>query len=333
MIYTDAAQAAPAFAARIANASRILILSHINPDGDAIGSLLGAWHALQALGKAAVPMASSPLPTYTHWLPGIEQIQVYRPGMDLPEVDLEMMVDTATLARVGRVYEEHSDALLALPIAIVDHHVTNEGAGALNLIVPSAASTCELLAQLFHAMDIPVSPQMATCLLLGLTTDTQSFQTSSTNSESLRIAADLLDQGADQDRVVREVYYALPASSAALIGLGLSAMRRDGPIVWTTITQAMMAATGAEDEAVDEVVRMLQRIAGISAVAMFKERHDGTTKISLRSVPPINVATLALRWGGGGHAQAAGATLMMRPEQAERELLPLLRSLVQGATS
>src|SRR5690349_14347143 len=120
MIYTDATQAAPAFAARIADASRILILSHINPDGDAIGSLLGVWHALQALGKASVPMASSPLPAYTHWLPGADQIQVYKSGMELPEVDLVMMVDTATLARVGRVYEEHSDALLALPIAIVD---------------------------------------------------------------------------------------------------------------------------------------------------------------------------------------------------------------------
>jgi phosphoesterase RecJ-like protein len=330
MIYTDATLAAPAFAARIADARRVLILSHINPDGDAIGSLLGVWHGLRALGKEALPLASSNLPSYTRWLPGAEHIQVYQHGMELPEVDLVIMVDTATLTRVGRIYEEHAEALAALPIAIIDHHITNEGAGSLNLITPAAASTCELLAQLFHALEAPVSPQMATCLLLGLTTDTQSFQTSSTNSESLRIAADLLDLGADQERVVREVYYALPASSAALIGLGLSAMRREGSIAWTTVTQAMMAATGAEDEAGDEVVRMMQRIAGTAALVMFKERYDGTTKISMRSTPPINVATLALRWGGGGHAQAAGATLMMRPEQAEREVIPLLRAIVEA---
>jgi len=327
MIYIDATQAAPAFATRIAESKRILILTHINPDGDAIGSLLGVWHALQSLGKQALPIASSPIPSYTQWLPGAEHIQVYQHGMELPEVDLVIMVDTATLARVGRIYEEHAEALAAVPIVIVDHHVTNEGAGSLNLISPAAASTCELLALLFHAMDVPVTPEMATCLLLGLTTDTQSFQTSSTSSETLRVAADLLDLGADQDRVVREVYYALPASSAALIGLGLSAMRHDRPIAWTTITQEMMRSTGAEDEAADEVVRVMQRIAGVVALVLFKERHDGTTKISLRSKPPINVATLAMRWGGGGHAQAAGATLMMRPEQAEREVLPLLRAL------
>jgi phosphoesterase RecJ-like protein len=212
---------------------------------------------------------------------------------------------------------------------VIDHHVTNDGAGTVNLIQPEAASTCELLYALFRAMDIGVTPQLATCLLLGLTTDTQSFQTSSTSSDSLRVAADLLDLGADQPRIVHEVYYALPASSAALIGLALTELRRDGPIAWSRVTLAMMRATGADDEAVDEVVRAMQRIGGVKALVMFKERQGGTTKISLRSVQPINVAALATRWGGGGHEQAAGATLMMSPEQAEREILPQLRSLVQ----
>jgi bifunctional oligoribonuclease and PAP phosphatase NrnA len=332
MIYTDAIQAAPAFAARIAQANRILLLTHINPDGDAIGSLLGAWHAMEALGKHALPLASSVPPSYTRWLPGADQIQVYEHGADLPSADLIMMVDTATFGRVGRIYDEHAEKLATLPTLIVDHHVTNEGAGSLNLITPAAASTCELLAQLFHAMHLPITPALATCLLLGLTTDTQSFQTSSTSAQTLRIAADLLDQGADQQRIIREVYYALPPSSALLIGLGLSAMRREGPIAWTTITQEMMSTTGAEDEAADEVVRVIQRVAGVAALVLFKERHDGTTKISMRSVPPIDVATLALRWGGGGHAQAAGATLRMRPDQAAREVLPLLRTLAHDAT-
>jgi phosphoesterase RecJ-like protein len=94
----------------------------------------------------------------------------------------------------------------------------------------------------------------------------------------------------------------------------------------------MMRASGAEDEAVDEVVRAMQRISGVKALVVFKERHDGTTKISLRSVQPINVASLATRWGGGGHQQAAGATLMMSPEQAEHEVLPQLRALVGVAS-
>jgi phosphoesterase RecJ-like protein len=329
MLYNDAGLAAQAIAAQIDRAERILILTHINPDGDAIGSMLGMWHALQSLGKHALPLASSPLPGYAKWLPGAEHIQVYQKGMAFPEVDLVMMVDTATLARVGRIYDEHPHTLTTAPTVIVDHHVTNEGAASVNLIQPEAASTCELLYGLFRAMGLPISAALATCLLLGVTTDTQSFQTSSTSSESLRVAADLLDLGADQERIVREVYYALPQSSAALIGLALTEMRRDGPIAWARVTLSMMRATGAEDEAVDEVVRAMQRVAGVRALVVFKERQDGTTKISLRSTQPINVAMLATRWGGGGHEQAAGATLMTSVEQAEHEVVPQLRALIK----
>lgn len=327
MIYTDPHAFAPALLAQIERATRILILTHINPDGDAIGSLLAVSHLLTGLGKQSIPLASSPQPGYTTWLPGADKIVVYQPGMALPEVDLVFMVDTATLMRVGRIYDEHAQELTSLPIVIVDHHVTNDGAGKVNLIVPEAASTCELLTELFQAMEQPITPEMATCLLMGVTTDTQSFQTSATTSSSLRIAADLLDLGAEQNRVVREVYFSLPASSAELIGTALCEMRRDGPIAWARVTLAMMRATSAEDEAVDEVVRMMQRVGGVRALVMFKERSDGTTKLSLRSVQPINVAVLAQRWGGGGHAQAAGATLHMSPEQAEREVLPQLRAL------
>lgn len=330
-IYTIASQAAPALVEQIERASRILVLTHINPDGDAIGSLLGIWHMLHAMGKRALPLASSPLPGYATWLPGAEHIRVYQPGMALPDADLVIMVDTATLGRVGRIYDEHTQALMSLPIVIIDHHVTNDGAGMVNLITPEAASTCELLFELFQVLGVAISPEMATCLLMGVTTDTQSFQTSATTATSLRVAAHLLELGAEQNRIVREVYYALPASSAELIGRALTEMHRDGALAWTRVTLAMMRATGAEDEAVDEVVRIMQRIAGVRALVVFKERQDGSTKISLRSVQPINVAQLATRWGGGGHAQAAGATLTMRPEQAEHNVLPHLRDLVREA--
>lgn len=329
MNYENVAQTAPAIAARIAAASRVLVLSHINPDGDAIGSLLGMWHALDALGKDAVPVASSELPSYAQWLPGADRLQIYQPGMAFPDVDLVIMLDTATLTRVGRISSDHADALAALPIIVVDHHVTNEGGGALNLIDPTAASTCELLYALFRAMKLEVSGPIATCLMLGLITDTQSFQTSATTPDSLRIAADLLEAGAEYGRVIHEVFFALPASSAVLIGMGLAQMRYDELIAWTTVSQAMLQATGAEDESVDEMVRIMQRISGIRALAMFKELANGETKISLRSQPPIDVASLAKVWDGGGHKQASGATLHMPPERAAEEVLPRLRALAE----
>lgn len=328
MILTDPAEAAPLIAQQIARAERILILSHINPDGDAIGSLLGMWHALQALGKRAVPLASSALPSYALWLPGVEQVQIYQPGAGLPPADLVIMTDTAALGRVGRIYDEHADTLRALPLVVVDHHVTNEGAGVVDLVRPSAASTCELLYHLFRAMQVPVGPALATCLLMGVVTDTQSFQTSATRPDSLRVTADLLEHGADHARVIHEVYFAMPPGSAALLGQAMAQIQIEGPLAWTFVTQEMMRRAGAEDEAADEVVRLMQRVAGVRALVLFKERSDGTTKISLRSHPPLNVAAVAQTWGGGGHTQAAGATLLLPPDQAAAEVLPHMRALV-----
>jgi phosphoesterase RecJ-like protein len=251
--------------------------------------------------------------------------------MEIPRCDLVIMLDTATPARTGAIYEDRADELAHLPLIIIDHHVTNDGGGVLNLIDPRAASTCQLLFGLLRALQAPITPDAATCLLLGHTTDTQSYQTGSTSPAALHVAAELLALGADHRGVVREVYYALPGSSAQLIGLALAGLQvRDG-MAWTTVTRAMMDATGAEDEAADEVLRVMQRIGGIGAMALFKERSDGTTKLSLRSRAPINVAQLAQRWGGGGHAQAAGATLNLPPAQAEAEVLPLLHTLA-GAT-
>jgi bifunctional oligoribonuclease and PAP phosphatase NrnA len=333
MLYTDPAQAAEPFARQIDAADRILLLTHLNPDGDAIGSLLAMWHALRALGKDAVPLALPPLPFYTSELPGIDQLVLYRRGDALPECDLVIMLDTASPGRLGAISEEHAATLAARPLAIIDHHVTNDGGGALNLINPAAASTCELLFRLLGAMGAPVSPELATCLLLGHTTDTQSFQTSSTTPASLRVAAELVERGADQPAVIRNVYYALPATSARLVGLALARLQVADGVAWTTVSQAMMAESGAEDEAADEVVRVMQRIGEARAMVLFKERGDGTTKISLRARAPINVATFAQRWGGGGHAQASGATLSVTPAEAEAEVLPLLRALVEGKSA
>jgi phosphoesterase RecJ-like protein len=325
MIHTDPATAAPAFASILAPAKRILLLTHINPDGDAIGSMLALWHVLTDMGKTPFAVASSELPSYTEGLPGIEHVQVYHQGMALPEVDLIWMVDTATLTRVGRIHDDYATWLSDRPLLIVDHHVTNTGEGTLNLIAPGSASTADLLYRLFRAIDVYITPVIATCLLMGLTTDTQSFQTSSTNPQALRTAAELLEAGADHHAVMQAVYYSTPYSTLQLVGMALSQLQQDGDLVWTNVSWEMLRATGAEDEASDDIVNRMQRMAGMRACALFKERADGTTKISLRSKPGLDVAMIATIWGGGGHTQAAGATLLMGLEEAQREVLPRLR--------
>jgi phosphoesterase RecJ-like protein len=177
-------------------------------------------------------------------------------------------------------------------------------------------------------MALPISPEAATCMLLGVTTDTQSFQTSATIPQTLRTAAEMLDAGADQRLVVNAVYFSVPATTATLVGLALSQMQREGGLLWVKVSQAMMRESGAADEATDEAMTRIQRVAGMRAAVLFKERANGKVKISLRSVPGVNVAEIARTWGGGGHTQAAGADLPVGLDEAEAVVLPLLRQAI-----
>ncbi len=332
MIHTDPAVAAPAIAAALDEAQRVLVLSHVSPDGDAIGSLLAMWHMLHAQGKVAMALASSPMPAFVKVLPGIEHVQVYDRGMALPSFDLAVLVDASNLERTGPVYEDYPAVLTSQPLVIVDHHQTTIGEGKVNLIQPRAASCAELVYQLMRELDINITPEIATCLLLGVSTDTQSFQTSSTSATSLRVAADLIEQGANHQGIVRSLYYESPYSTLRLLGIALGHVQRQGALIWTWVSQEMMRQTGADDGANDELVHVLQRVAGVRICALFKERQNGDTKLSLRSTTDIDVAAIARTWGGGGHSQAAGATLRMPLEQAQSEVLPLLMQRLQGGS-
>ncbi len=330
MLENDPSIIAPRIIEALSHIDSVLILSHINPDGDAIGSMLGLYHALRAQGKTVYALASSQLPNFAPVLPGVEHVRVYDPGMALPDVDLIWIVDTATLARTGAICEEHATAIYEHPIIIVDHHETNSGEGMLNLIEAESASCADLLFRLLRVMEWPITPQIATCLFMGLVTDTQSFQTSSTNPQALHVAAELLLAGADHRAVINAVYYATPTGNAQLVGLALGELQRDGDLIWTSVTQEMLRQTGAGDDASDTVVSQLQRVAGMRICVLFKERADGTVKVSLRSKPDVNVATIAASWGGGGHAAAAGATMEMGLAEAQAVVLTYLREVLQN---
>ncbi|NJP04833.1 MAG: bifunctional oligoribonuclease/PAP phosphatase NrnA [Chloroflexaceae bacterium] len=330
-MYTDAPAASSPILDALKDANRVLLLTHVSPDGDAIGSLLAVWHVLHDMGKTPIALASSALPDVVATLPGIEHVQVYQRGDVFPEADLVWLVDAATLERTGPVFEDHEATLREHPLIIVDHHVTNTGPGMINLIQSSAASCADVLLRLFQAMECPITPAVATCLLLGLTTDTQSFQTTSTKAQSFESAAVLIHHGADHHDVVKQIFYQTPYETLKLMGLVYSEMQRDGDIVWVRITRQMMEQTGAEDGAYDDILHLLQRVQSVRICVLFKEREDGNVKLSLRSTPDFNMAEIARRWGGGGHAQAAGATLHMDLPTAEREILPEIRAVCNAS--
>ncbi len=325
MIYSDPQLAAGPIREMVAGAQRILLLSHVNPDGDAVGSLLGSMHVLRALGKETIALASSsPLP-YCVALPGFDQLHIYQRGEALPPCDLIWMVDVAHLSRAGAIYDEHAALLEAHPLIIVDHHATNNGGGTISLIRAHEPSCSEVLFDLFSALAWPLSPDAATCLLLGIMTDTQSFQTPNVSPATMRRAAALLEAGAEKQRVVDAVFYSIPPETLRLTGMALANLQQEDGIFWTVVTREMFRATGADEKATDDTVGRLQRVAGMRACVLFREQPDGTVKISLRSIPGVDVAAVAQVWGGGGHRQAAGATLKMNLEAAVAAVLPALR--------
>lgn len=335
MIYTNAAEAAPAIAAQVHDKRHILLITHVNPDGDAVGSLLGLGLYWRQQGHTVTMLAPTPLPIYTLRLSNVDQIEVYSKTtvyaetMVLPQsVDQIVLVDTGDVARIARIFEENREYIAARPLIIIDHHATNSGEGMINLINPALSSNCELLYQLLRAWDAAITPDIATALLMGITTDTQSFKTSNTTPSALRAAADLIECGADRALIMRDVYSNIPFETAKLLSLSLSELKREGAIAWTHVTQVMQHSVNASDDAAAEVTDYIANLGGLKATALFKERRDGSVKVSLRSVPGVDVAAVAQQFGGGGHRQAAGATLSGPLIEAEARLLEALRAAV-----
>ena len=331
MLYSTIDTAAPALATFFQSPDtdpcHILIITHVNPDGDALGSSVGLGLALETLGHRVTMVAPTTPPPFLANMPALARVHDFSADTALPaDADLVVLVDTGDVRRIGRVWDEASDYLLQRPIAVIDHHVTNTGEGVVNFVDPSRSSTCELIYELLRAWNIDPTPDIATALLFGIITDTQSFRTSNTTPSALRAAADLLEFGGNRERIVRDVYNAVPATTAKLLALALDAMQYDDDIAWTHVSNAMMEATNADDDAYSEVTDYLSALGGLRAIVLLKERRDGTVKVSMRSVPSVDVSAVARQFSGGGHKQAAGATIVAPLPEAEAQVLAAVRA-------
>lgn len=329
MLYSSVETAAAPLAALLAPKQHVLVITHLHPDGDAIGSLVGLGLALEQRGHTVTLVAPSAVPDFLGNLPEVERVQNYLLNPNLPaDAALVILVDTGDLSRIGTIWQEQQPYLRARPIAVIDHHATNSGEGAISLVNPAISSTCELVYSLLHTWDVAITPMIATALLFGVTTDTQSFRTSNTTPSALRTAAALLEAGANVAQITTDIYHSTPFTHGKLLGLALTAMRAAGALVWTSISQAMLAQAGAEHEAAAEVTHYFPSLAGFRAYAMLKEMRNGEVRVSLRSVAGVDVASVAQQFGGGGHRQAAGCTLPGPLVVAEQRLLAALHAML-----
>ena len=295
--------------ALIGPAQRIALLAHEHPDGDCLGSALGFAHILQAMGKVCVPACADPAPKSFAFLPGIETLQN---TLGDECFDLVIALDAGELTRYGPLYEHHRTFLDSITILNMDHHISSHGCGQVNIIDPASAATAELLILFQQQAQLPLNTDAATCLLTGIITDTASFQHTSTTPRTLEVGAVLLRTGAIPETIARPIFRTQPLAQMRFRSLVIEKAQTacDGQLIWSYTNDEMLAATGATADMDDNFSGTLRDVEGVKIAVLFKGYGDQqSTRLSIRSAEPYNAAEICERFGGGGHARAAGATL------------------------
>jgi phosphoesterase RecJ-like protein len=285
---------------RVNEASNIVILSHIRPDGDAVGSVLGLGLSLQQAGKTVQMILLDGLPGSFRHLPGADRV---RTSVEMP-YDMAIIVDCSDLERIGEALQPGT-----VPDLNIDHHATNLNFAQINLVDDKAVSTTAILTELLPHFGLDITAPVASALLTGLITDSLGFRTPGMSSNALRLAADLTDAGADLPALYYMALTRRSFESARLWGTGLANLTREDGLVWTSVSLAERKAIhypGLDDA---DLVNMLPTIDGVKIAVIFLEQPDGRVKISWRSKQGYDISDLALQYGGGGHKNAAGASL------------------------
>lgn len=300
-------------------ADSFLVSTHVSPDGDAIGSMLGMYHLLRALGKRRITCAcADAVPRLYRWLPAVEEV-VDVSGVQGP-YDLVVIVDVSRRSRIGNV----SDAIPAgTPVLVVDHHLDDEPCGDVNFIDPSYAAVGEIIADLFEAAGLCMSREAAECAYVALTTDTGSFRFSSTTARSHRVAARMLDAGIDVGEISGRIFDAMTLAKFRVMAHVLSHLQfaQGGRVAFGEVTLREIQELDSTGEELDGLINFARNIDGVEVAMLLKEVGPACTKVSLRSRPSFNSAVFLQRFGGGGHAAAAGATLALPLREARARLL------------
>jgi phosphoesterase RecJ-like protein len=318
-----------AFIQALRSAKRVAICSHLNPDGDAIGSALAVGHFLSRLGVEWDVFSHDPVPDNLRFLPGTDLIQTELGDPTL--YDLGVIVDLDSLERLGK----HRAVFEAIPTTIVvDHHVPHDKPGSMRLVMVSAPATCAILADLMVGSEVGIDTAIAECLLAGILTDTGNFRFPNTTPHSLNLAAQLIESGANLPRMAEEVYHRRPIGAVRLLGWSLNAMKSamDEQIVWTCIPRAERDALGAREQDTEGIVNELLSIKTARIAAVMREaKTDGLVRASVRSRGDIDVAGVARQIGGGGHRNAAGITFHGTLAEAETAIIEALKACLASS--
>lgn len=304
-------------------ASVIVVVSHVRPDGDAVGSLLGLTLSLEQMGRRVTPVLADGVPSRFSFLPGANRVTASLPKA----ADLTVAVDCSDPTRIGFPLESLPGGL-ALNI---DHHATNSNFAPVNVVDTRAAATAEVLHDLAVQIGLPLGSEVATNLLAGLVTDTIGFRTSNVTPKVLRLAASLMEQGAPLADLYDRGLNRRSLAAARYWGSGLSSLEAEDGLVWTCLTAEDRQRSGYHGVDDADLINLLSTLEGAEIVLVFIEQADGNVKVSWRSRADLDVSHLAQEFGGGGHEPAAGATVEGSLAEVKARVLAATRSFLQPA--
>ncbi len=318
---------APAARKLIEEAQRILVVTHIRPDGDALGSLLGFGLTLEAAGKEVQMVSGDGVPATFRFLPGSDKIRTQ--AEDLPlGFDLIVVVDAAEISRVGTVLDGFPQ-----PQLNIDHHITNTQFAQVNVVESDAVACAEVITLLMPDMGLPISQPAAEALLTGMLTDTIGFRTNNMSARSLRVAASLMELGANLPEIYKRALLQRSYQAVRFWGSGLSNLQREGRMVWATLTMEDRKLSGYSGRDDADLTNVLSSISGADIALIFVEQSDDTVKVSWRAPGGQDVSGVAQSFGGGGHRAAAGATVPGSLAGVQAAVLKATRELSQSLSN
>ncbi len=311
--------------------NKFLITSHINPEGDAIGSQVAMAHLLRKLGKTSVMLDDSPVPNLLRFMKGTEDISKEMPhNFNFQAV---IILDSPDLARIGRVSEYiKKDSV----IINIDHHISNINFGKYNWIEPDFSSAGEMVYDLFKAFKVKIDIDDATSLYAAIMTDTGSFRYSNTSSKTHRIAAELIDIGVKPYDMHTRIYETNSIYDTNLLGESLQTMKLtdDGKIAWLWVTKDMLKKTKGSLEGTEGIINFARSIDGVEIAILFRETGtEDRVKVSFRSKGKVDVNQLAANFGGGGHPTASGCTVFGKIEDVEKKVLEKAKEIASSLHS
>ncbi len=322
------------FRDRVDGSRRIVITTHMNPDGDAIGSEGAFFRFLLERGKDARIVNHDPTPPFLRFLEdAAHPIEIYdsnRHDEAFREADLVVLLDNSAPDRLGGM--EPVMLRSASRILCIDHHPTRGTPWAWNVLDEEACATAEIVHDLGEHLGWTPDPPAAQALYVGLATDTGFFRFNSTTPRAHEIAAQLLRLGVDPARCYQEVYERNPATHTRLLGHALAGMRLDegGAVASVRITQILIDACNARSVDTSEMTTALLATDGVRIAVLFRELEDGRIKVSLRSKGELDVHRLASEFGGGGHRNASGIVVAGIIDEVERAVLRRASDLIAG---